>query len=137
MVLEGEEIPPEWKKFQYKGYSLKELQEMSLEELREIFPSRVRRSLKRGFTPEQRRFLEKLKKKDGPIRTHARNFPVLPRMVGRKLLIHDGTEFRPVEIVPEMIGHFLGEFSYTNKEVEHSRPGMGATRSSKFLSQEK
>ncbi|MFQ5919523.1 MAG: ribosomal protein S19 family protein, partial [Thermoplasmata archaeon] len=37
------------------------------------------------------------------------------------------------EIRAEMIGHYLGEFAMTRKPVKHSGPGVGATRSSKFL----
>ena len=32
-----------------------------------------------------------------------------------------------------MIGHRLGEFAMTRKTVKHSAPGLGATRSSKFV----
>jgi small subunit ribosomal protein S19 len=32
-----------------------------------------------------------------------------------------------------MIGHYVGEFAQTRKEVKHSGPGVGATRSSKFM----
>ena len=38
-----------------------------------------------------------------------------------------------VEIKPEMIGHYLGEFSITYKPVKHGRPGIGATHSSRFI----
>ena len=38
-----------------------------------------------------------------------------------------------VEIKPEMIGHYLGEFSLTYKPVRHGRPGIGATHSSRFI----
>lgn len=38
-----------------------------------------------------------------------------------------------VEIKPEMIGHYLGEFSVTYKPVKHGRPGIGATHSSRFI----
>lgn len=132
-----EEIPPEWRKFRYKGFSLDELKKMTLDELSKHFPARIRRSLERGLTPEQRRFLNRLKNEDGPIRTHVRDIPILPVMVGRTLLIHNGDQFRSVEVTPEMIGNYLGDFAYTNEKVKHSKPGMGATRSSKFLSQKK
>ncbi|KAG0022767.1 ribosomal protein S15, partial [Entomortierella chlamydospora] len=41
--------------------------------------------------------------------------------------------FNQVEIKPEMIGHYLGEFSITYKPVKHGRPGIGATHSSRFI----
>lgn len=38
-----------------------------------------------------------------------------------------------VEVKPEMIGHYLGEFSLSYKPVKHGRPGIGATHSSRFI----
>ncbi len=46
--------------FKYKGYTLEELQQMSLEEVMELFPARQRRSLKRGFLPRQQIVLAKM-----------------------------------------------------------------------------
>ncbi|KAJ6903584.1 hypothetical protein NC651_020917 [Populus alba x Populus x berolinensis] len=37
------------------------------------------------------------------------------------------------EPVPEMIGHYLAEFSISYKPVKHGRPGIGATHSSRFI----
>ena len=34
---------------------------------------------------------------------------------------------------PEMIGHYLGEFSITYKPVKHGQPGIRATHSSRFI----
>ncbi|XP_061972800.1 small ribosomal subunit protein uS19u-like isoform X2 [Populus nigra] len=39
------------------------------------------------------------------------------------------THLRNMIIVPEMIGHYLSEFSISYKLVMHGRPGIGATRS--------
>ncbi len=47
--------------------------------------------------------------------------------------IHNGQGFNEVEIKPEMIGHFLGEFGITRNSVTHSGPGVGATKSSKHV----
>ena len=58
---------------------------------------------------------------------------ILPEMVGAKLGIHNGREFVMVVIDSSMLGHRLGEFSQTRKKVQHSAPGLGATRSSKFV----
>lgn len=38
-----------------------------------------------------------------------------------------------ITLQPEMIGHYLGEFSITYKPVKHGRPGIGATHSSRFI----
>ncbi|HHH78058.1 MAG TPA: 30S ribosomal protein S19, partial [Thermoplasmatales archaeon] len=58
---------------------------------------------------------------------------VLPQMVGRRIMVHNGKDFVSVTIQPEMIGHYLGEFAVTRKEVKHAGPGVGATRSSKYM----
>ncbi len=111
------------------------MEKESLEKLAEILPAAARRKIKRGFTKEERILLKKLEKKpDKVIRTHVRDMIILPSMVGRKIAIHNGKEFVYVEIKPEMIGHRLGEFAPTRKEVKHSGPGIGATRSTKFVS---
>ena len=61
------------------------------------------------------------------------NMPILPQFVGRRIAIHNGQHFVEVEIKPEMIGHYLGEFAVTRRGVTHSGPGVGATRSSKHV----
>jgi small subunit ribosomal protein S19 len=86
------------------------------------------------MSEEKKKFLEKLKTTDQPIRTHYRDFVVLPFMVGKKIAVYNGKEFKYVTIEPEMIGHFLGELSLTRKSVKHSAAGIGATRSTKFIS---
>jgi len=123
------------KEFTYRGLSIEELQKMEIDEILPYLPARARRSLKRGLTPRQYRLLEKLKKteKGKIIRTHLRDMIILPQFIGHTIAVHNGKEFVPVKIKPEMIGHYLGEFAMTRKEVKHSGPGVGATRSSKYL----
>lgn len=126
------------REFTYRGYTLEQLQQMSMDEFIKLLPSRQRRSLKRGLTEAQRKLLEKVRKYkrlgiSKPIRTHARDMIILPEMVGTTIAVHNGKEFVPVEIVPEMIGHRLGEFAITNKRVVHGRPGVGATKSSMYV----
>ena len=55
---------------------------------------------------------------------------VLPEMVGLVLHVHSGREFKPVTITEEMIGLYFGEIVLTRQRVEHSAPGIGATKSS-------
>ncbi|HIP56928.1 MAG TPA: 30S ribosomal protein S19 [Ignisphaera aggregans] len=135
-------IPPEWKKFRYRGKTLEELIEMPMDELVQLLPARARRSLKRGFTPEQRRLLEKILEarqklieecKEVVIKTHVRDMIILPIMVGLTIAVYNGKEYIPVKIVPEMIGHYLGEFAPTTKMVKHGEPGLKATRSTLFV----
>ncbi len=126
------------KKFTYRGYTLEELKKMSLKELARLFKARARRKLLRGLTEEEKKFLEKLRKHpDKYIKTHLRDMIILPEMVGRKIGVYNGKEFVTVEIKPEMIGRRLGEFSIPVKKVEHSAPGIGASRSSKHISVKK
>ncbi len=129
------------KEFMYRGHTLSSLQGMSMDEFIDLLPSRQRRSLQRGLTPEQRILLEKIreaqealkKRGDVTIKTHVRDMIILPEMVGVKILVHNGQEFFPVEIKPEMIGHYLGDFAITNKPVRHGTPGIGASRSSMYV----
>ena len=128
--------------YKYRGYTLEELQNMSLEDFIQLLPARQRRSLKRGFLPIKQIILDKMKKlnekgkKDGRpvvIRTHCRDMIVLPEMVGTTFGIYDGHNFVEVTIMPEMIGCYFGEFAPTRQRVQHGDPGMGATRSSMFV----
>lgn len=129
------------KVFKFRGYTLEELQAMSLEEVIELLPSRQRRSLKRGFLPRQEKVLAKMEKVDiennngrpEVIKTHCRDLIVLPNMVGYTFGIYNGREFVEVTIKPEMIGCYFGEFAQTRSRVQHGDPGMGATRSSMFV----
>ena len=129
------------KEFSYRGHSLGSLTGMSMDEFINLLPSRQRRSLQRGLTAEQRILLEKLREakeaqkqgREVNLKTHVRDLIVLPEMVGVKIQIHNGKEFVGVEIKPEMIGHYLGEFAVTNKPVRHGTPGIGASRSSMYV----
>jgi len=129
------------KEFSYRGHSLSSLVGMSMDEFINLLPSRQRRSLQRGLTPEQRILLEKLREakeaqkqgKEVNLKTHVRDLIILPEMVSIKIQIHNGKEFVNVEIKPEMIGHYLGEFAITNKPVRHGTPGIGASRSSMYV----
>ncbi len=129
------------REFAYRGYTLNQLQGMSMDEFINLLPSRQRRSLHRGLTPEQRILIEKIRKakeafrkgSNTIVKTHVRDMIILPEMVSIALLIHNGKDFVQVEIKPEMIGHYLGEFAVTNKPVKHGTPGIGASRSSMYV----
>jgi len=58
-----------------------------------------------------------------------RHIVVVPGMIGHKIMIHNGKQFVPIEMIPEMLGHRLGEFSVTRQKVEHGVAGIGATKS--------
>jgi small subunit ribosomal protein S19 len=126
------------KEFRYRGRSIEELSSMSTEALLKLLPSRARRSLNRGVSEEKRKILEDARaikegRLQGQIKTHARDMIVLPSMVGLTIGVHNGKEFVPLEVKPEMIGRYLGEFVITNKKVVHGTPGIGSSRSSLYV----
>lgn len=106
---------------------------MSLEELAELLPARARRKIERGFSSRERKLIDKIENEEGPFRTHVREAVVLPSFVGEEIHVHNGREFERVDVQPDMIGHLLGEFAMTREDVEHTGPGVGATRSSKYM----
>lgn len=122
------------KEFTYRGKSLRELKELSVNEFAELLPSRQRRTVKRGFTEQQQILLKKIRAGEQNIETHCRDMVVIPEMVGKMIKIHNGKSFIAVVIEEEMLGHCLGEFALTRNRVQHSAPGIGATKSSAALS---
>lgn len=123
----------------YRGKTVEELKAISIADFMKYVPSRARRSLKRGFTEAQKKLLLKVKKaREGklkkPIRTHCRDMIVIPALLDLSLHVYNGKEFVPVEITSEMLGKYLGEFVVTRRKVEHSAPGIGATKSSAAMS---
>ncbi len=122
------------KEFTYRGFTMEQLLEMPFEEMVDLLPSRVRRSFRRGLNEEQKTTFDKIVEGEQEVvRTHRRDIPIVPAFVGRRVSVYNGKEFKEVEIKPEMIGHFLGEFALTRVSVKHSGPGVGATRGSKFM----
>ena len=114
------------REFTYRGYTLQDLQQMSMDDFIKLLPSSARRSLLRVPPDEQRKLREKIRKvKKDPgkgkivIKTHSRETVILPEMIGLTINVYNGKEFIPVEVTPEKLGHRLGEFAITNKKVVH------------------
>lgn len=131
-----------FKKFSYRGLDIGKLVSMNMDEISQILRSRQRRRLRRKLRKSYGKFMKKLMdaKKKCPagekpktIKTHLRDCIVLPNMVQSMVSIYNGKVFNNVEIKPEMIGYYLGEFSMTYKKVSHGKAGVGATKSSKFV----
>uniref|UniRef100_T1JDX7 40S ribosomal protein S15 n=1 Tax=Strigamia maritima TaxID=126957 RepID=T1JDX7_STRMM len=115
---------------------------MTTEQLSELMHCRARRRFRRGLKRRSMALLKKLRKakKEAPpmekpavVKSHLRDMVIVPEMVGSIVGVYNGKAFNQVEIKPEMIGHYLGEFSITYKPVKHGRPGIGATHSSRFI----
>ncbi|MCS4541590.1 MAG: ribosomal protein S19 family protein [Euryarchaeota archaeon] len=93
---------------------------MPMDEFIKLLPSRQRRSMLRGFSSRQKKFLERVKRAKRLLRRGSK-VPILR------------THNRDMIILPEMVGHYLGEFILTRKRVLHGAPGMGATKSSIYV----
>jgi small subunit ribosomal protein S19 len=126
-------LPRRKEEFTYHGFKIDELRAMSLQDLIPIMPSRIRRKVIRGWTIGEEKLILDLRNQESRIKTHQRDMIILPDMIGRELEIHNGKEFIRVELQPESIFHYLGEFALTRRKVSHGSAGIGATRSSKFV----
>jgi len=122
----------------FRGKIASELNNISTSEFLMLIKSRQRRTIKRNGI-DYKLLKEKVAKykegkKDKSIKTQCREAVIIPSWIGLKFAVHTGKEFQQLEILPEMISHRLGEFVFTTKRVVHSAPGIGATRSSKAVS---
>merc|ERR1711941_10470 len=99
-----------FRKYSYRGIDLDKLLDFSNQDLMELFRARQRRKFSRGIKRAPITLLKKLRKakretaygeKPEAVKTHLRN----------------------MVIVPEMIGHYLAEFSITYKPIRHGRAG--------------
>ena len=131
-----------FKKFTYRGNDLGKLLSLDMDETSKLLRARQRRRLRRKMGAQYARFLKKLveaKKecaqgeKPHAVKTHLRDCIVLPSMIQSVINIHNGHGYNNIEVKPEMIGYYLGEFAMTYKRVLHGKPGVGATHSSKFV----
>ena len=139
-----------FRKFTYRGVDLDQLLDMNNEGLMELFTCRIRclitnyslvsknaipvnlnfrRKFTRGLKRKPMALIKKLrkKKKECPpnekpdiVKTHLRNMIVVPEMTGSIVGVYNGKVFTQVEIKPEMIGHYLGEFSISYKVTSSS-----------------
>ncbi|KAJ6108506.1 hypothetical protein N7523_009829 [Penicillium sp. IBT 18751x] len=132
----------QFRKFSYRGIDLDQLLDLSSEQLRDVVHARARRRFNRGLKRKPMGLIKKLRKakqeakpneKPDLVKTHLRDMIVVPEMIGSVIGIYSGKEFNQVEIKPEMVGHYLAEFSISYKPVKHGRPGIGATHSSRFI----
>merc|ERR1719453_2964594 len=131
-----------FKKYSYRGIDLDKLLELSTDQFVELVHCRARRKFVRGIRGKPLRLLKRLRKskqgleegeKPATIKTHLRNMVIVPEMIGSVVGIYNGKQFINAVIKPEMIGHYLAEFSITYKPIKHGRAGMGSTKSSSFI----
>ena len=123
------------KKFLYHGKTAEEVAAMPFDAFLLTLPSNLRRTMKRQ-SPRIKQFLARIRKAKGTtkiLKTHIREMPVIPDMLGLRIKIYNGKEYQDVAITGDMLGHRLGEYAHTTKMVRHSGPGIGATRGSKSV----
>merc|ERR1712000_364015 len=127
-----------FRKYSYRGIDLEKLLDMSNQDLMELFRARARRKFSRGIKRAPITLLKKLRKakretaygeKPEAVKTHLRNMVIVPEMIGSVVAVYNGKQFINVEIKPDMIGHYLAQFSITYKPIRHGRPGAGASNS--------
>lgn len=126
-------LPRRREEFTYRGFRLEDLRKMGMSELVPVMPSRVRRKITRGLTKGEENLLSRFRNGDAKIRTHLRDMVIMPEMIGKEVEIYNGKEYLKVEIQPEAVFHYLGEFALTRRKVTHGSAGIGATRSSKYV----
>ena len=126
-------LPRRKEEFTYHGYKIEDLQQMGMSELLPIMPARARRKINRGISPGHEKVLLELREGKERVRTHARDMLILPEMIGKTIEVHNGKEFIAVELQPEAVFLYLGEFAPTRRRVSHGSAGIGATRSSKYV----
>lgn len=132
-MVENKMMESTKKQFTYRGKTIEQLKELDVREFAKYLKSRPRRVVLRQFN-EIEDFINQAKKKiekNKPIRTHKRDIVIVPKMVGMKISIYNGKEFIPAEIVGEMLGHKLGEFSLSRVRTKHGEAGVGATKGTK------
>jgi len=116
----------------YRGKNIGELKKMETREFAKLVKSRARRTIFRNYDVIEA-FVKKCRirsEKNRVIKTHNRSLIIVPSMIGKIILIHNGKEFVKVTITEEMLGHRLGEFALTRKATKHGAAGIGATKSS-------
>merc|ERR1712083_2361 len=118
----------------YRGIDLDKLLDYSNQDLMELFRARQRRKFSRGIKRKPITLLKKLRKskreaaygeKPEAIKTHLRNMVIVPEMIGSVVGVYNGKQYISVEVKPEMIGHYLAEFSITYKPISHGGKGKG------------
>src|ERR1700686_4000057 len=64
------------------------------------------------------------------LRTWSRRSTIIPEMVGHTIAVHNGRKFIPVYVTENMVGHKLGEFSFTRQFKGHSMKAATETAAS-------
>jgi len=124
------------KSFNFRGNKIEDLMKLETREFAKLVNSKNRRSILRNFQKIEN-FVSRAKvklSKNKSIRTHKRDLVITPAMIDMKISVYNGQKFIPIVIIPEMLGHRLGEFSLTRAKINHGKAGVGATKGTKHKS---
>ena len=55
-----------------------------------------------------------------PVKTWSRSSTIIPDVVGHTFEVHNGKDFKRVFVTEDMVGHKLGEFSFTRQFKGHT-----------------
>ncbi|KAM0671215.1 ribosomal protein S15 [Ordospora colligata] len=132
-----------FRRYTYRGVPVEELENMAFSEVAKLFPSKLRRKIRRGLSEREVQLIKEcaatkaacVNSLDKPemVRTYVRSAIIWPSMIGALVGVHVGNGFMPLEIKPEMVGYVLSDFAPTRATPKHGRPGIGASSSSKFV----
>jgi small subunit ribosomal protein S15e len=121
-----------FRKFTYRGVELEKLLDMPTADVVKMFNARQRRKFARGIKRQPMTLIKKLTKakkecaygeKPAAVKTHMRDMIIVPEMIGSIVGVYNGKQFINVEIKPDLVGFYLGEFAITYKPVKHGRAG--------------
>lgn len=116
----------------FRGNKIEDIKDLDTREFAKYLTSRERRTVMRSFQTIDK-FIQKSQadiKKNKIPKTHIREIPILPVMVGWTVGVHNGKEYTQVKISEEMLGHRLGEFAPTRRVIKHGAAGVGSTKGS-------
>jgi small subunit ribosomal protein S15e len=122
----------QFRKFTFRGVELDQLLDLTNDELMDLVCARARRRMSRGLKRQAKKEAPAGEKPRG-VKTHLRNMIIVPEMIGSIVGIYNGKMFCGVEMKPEMVGMYLGEFAVTYKPVRHGRPGVSAAHQTRFI----
>ena len=95
-----------------------------------MFVCRIRRKFSRGLKRKPmvliksggRRRKRLPPMKPDVVEIHLKKMVIVPEMIGTIVGVHNGKVFTQVEVKPEMIGHYLNEFSISSKQQKRTNP---------------
>ncbi len=93
------------------------------------------RSLRKGPYVDPKLFRKVMKMVESGekkiVKTWARDCDIPPEFVGFTFAVHNGKDFTPVYVTEQMVGHKLGEFSWTTKFKGHGGKMAAAAEAGK------